>query len=70
MAARTWTTEQRQQQAQRIRSWSPWAKATGPRSSEGKAKTSRNAWKGGRRKMLSELARALRVHRDGMGLQG
>lgn len=62
MAARNWTPEQRQQQAERIRAWRPWKQSTGPRSAEGKATASRNAWKGGVRPMLLELARALRTH--------
>ena len=60
MAARIWTLEQRQQQAERISAWSPWKLSTGPRSDEGKAKASRNAWKGGTREGLRELARLLR----------
>lgn len=63
MAARNWTPEQRQQQAERIRDWSPWERSTGPRTAEGKATASRNAWKGGTRDELRELARALRALR-------
>ena len=68
MAARNWTTEQRQQQAERILSWSPWALSTGPRSAEGKAKASRNAWKGGARALLRTLATALRDHAEHLRL--
>ena len=60
MAARNWTPEQRQQQAERIKTWQPWAQSTGPRTAEGKATASRNGWKGGQREMLRELARGLR----------
>ena len=60
MAARIWTPEQRWQQAEQIRAWSPWAQSTGPRSAEGKARAARNGWKGGHRAMLRELARVLR----------
>lgn len=63
MAARNWTPEQRQQQAARIREWSPWEQSTGPRTAEGKSNTSRNAWKGGTRQILRELARTLEAHR-------
>jgi hypothetical protein len=63
MAARNWTPEQRQQQAERIRHWSPWAQSTGPRTAEGKAVASRNGWKGGHREMLRKLARALTSQR-------
>ena len=66
MAARNWTSEQRQQQAERIRKWSPWAQSTGPRSDEGKAVASRNAWKGGMRPALRELSRVLETSRDAL----
>ena len=68
MAARTWTPEQRQQQAERIKTWQPWAQSTGPRTAEGKAAASRNGWKGGHREMLRELARVLREHREGLAI--
>jgi hypothetical protein len=35
----------------------PWQQATGPRTPDGKAKASRNAWAGGHWKMLRELSR-------------
>ena len=63
MAARNWTPEQRQEQAERIEAWCPWGHSTGPRSVEGKANASRNAWKGGTRAMLRELARLLQAQR-------
>jgi hypothetical protein len=66
MAARNWTPEQRRQQAEKIRAWSPWAKATGPRSDEGKARASRNAWMGGCRITLRELAQALARQRQSL----
>lgn len=64
MAARNWTPEQRQQQAERIRAWSPWERSTGPRTADGKATASRNAWKGGTRELLRELARVLNEQRE------
>ena len=64
MAARTWTPEQRQQQAEAIRRWSPWAHSTGPRTAEGKARSLGNAWKGGHREVLRELARLLEAQRQ------
>ena len=57
------TPEHRKQQAERIRAWSPWEQSTGPRSPEGKATSSMNAWKGGHRELLRELARVLKGHR-------
>lgn len=57
--ANGWTPERRARQAALIRTWRPWEKSTGPRSEEGKARTSRNGFKGGHRATLRELARAL-----------
>lgn len=55
--ATTWTPERRARQAELIRQWKPWAKSTGPRSIDGKARVSRNAWTGGQREQLRELAK-------------
>ena len=55
--ATPWTLERRQRQAEQIRRWRPWEQSTGPRTPEGKAKASRNAYKGGHWLMLRELAR-------------
>lgn len=55
----TWTPERRARQAELIRLWKPWEKSTGPRTSEGKSKTARNAWKGGHWRELRELRRML-----------
>lgn len=60
------TPEHRRQQAERIRAWSPWKQSTGPRTAEGKATTCRNAWKGGSREVLRELARALGAQREAL----
>ena len=54
-----WTLERRQRQAELIRNWRPWAKSTGPRTAEGKARVSRNAWQGGHRAQLRELSKTL-----------
>lgn len=59
-----WTAERRQRQAALIRTWRPWARSTGPKSETGKARVSRNAFKGGWRPQLRELARALREQRE------
>ena len=53
----SWTPERRAQQAEAIRRWKPWEQSTGPRSEAGKARTSRNADKGGQWRMLRELSR-------------
>ena len=55
-----WTPERRARQAALIRTWRPWEQSTGPRTDEGKAKVARNAFKGGWRDKLRELARVLR----------
>ena len=52
-----WTPERKLKQAEAIRRWQPWAKSTGPKSSDGKAKVSRNSWKGGQRQQLRGLIR-------------
>jgi hypothetical protein len=38
-----------------IQQWRPWEKATGPKSPEGKAAASQNAYKGVFRPMMNEL---------------
>ena len=55
--ATSWTPERRARQAVLIRTWKPWQQATGPRTPDGKAKASRNAYKGGHWLMLRELSR-------------
>ena len=55
--ANGWTAERRARQAELIRTWKPWQQATGPRTPDGKATTSRNAYKGGHWLMLRELSR-------------
>ena len=57
--ATPWTLERRQRQAELIRQWQPWKQSTGPRTPEGKAASSRNAWQGGHRAQLRELTQAL-----------
>lgn len=66
MAARQWTPEQRAQQSVKIRLWQPWTRSTGARTPEGKAGSSRNAYKGGVRAMLREMSALLREQRDGL----
>lgn len=60
MAARRWTMEQRKQQSEKIRQWQPWINATGARTAEGKARSCRNAFKGGIRPAMQRMARLLR----------
>ena len=58
--ANGWTPERRARQAELIKQWQPWKNSTGPISTEGKAKASGNAWKGGIRPQLREVSKALR----------
>ena len=53
--ANQWTPERRAKQAEAIRAWQPWKQATGPRTAEGKAKASRNAYAGAIRLELRTL---------------
>lgn len=55
--ASSWTPERRARQAELIRTWKPWQMATGPRTTDGKAKASKNAFKGGHWLKLRELSR-------------
>ncbi|MCP9760498.1 hypothetical protein EGI20_14485 [Aquitalea sp. S1-19] len=43
-----WTPERRARQAELIRQWQPWTRATGPKTEIGKAISSRNATQHGR----------------------
>ena len=55
-----WTLERRKRQSEMIKSWLPWEKSTGPKTEEGKRVSASRGYKGGSRKMLRELSRALR----------
>lgn len=55
-----WTDEARRRQAELICAWEPWTKSSGPRSDEGKRKTSRNAYRGGIRAEQRAIAKELR----------
>ena len=43
-----------------IRTWKPWRQSTGPRTSEGKARTARNGDKGGVWRIERDMLRRLR----------
>lgn len=68
--ANGWTPERKARQAALIRTWRPWVKSTGPRTAQGKARTSRNGFKGGHRELLRALVRmleeSLREQRDAL----
>lgn len=64
------TAEHRHLRAQLIRRWRPWERSTGPKTAEGKSRSSRNAWKGGERGLLRVLRRALARQRDDLSNLG
>lgn len=57
--ANGWTTERRARQAKAIRGWRPWEQSTGPRTTEGKARASQNAYRGGHRQVQRQFAKLL-----------
>ena len=71
MSARIWTLEQRQRQSEAIKRWKPWEQSTGPKSPEGKAAVSGNAWAGGEwlklRQAIKALNQAMRRQKDLLG---
>ena len=56
-----WTKERRAKQSIAITGWSPWKQSTGPRSAEGKARVSRNAYRGALRAQWRQLSKVLDV---------
>lgn len=54
-----WSPERRAKQAEAIRRWKPWLQSTGPKSASGKARASRNAYKGGHWQLLRQLRKIL-----------
>lgn len=61
---RHWTPEERLKQSQLIQSWKPWDKSTGAKTIEGKAISSRNAYKGGSRSFMKAIAVVLKDHKQ------
>ena len=55
-----WTPEARRIQGEIARRRRSWTRSTGPRTPEGKARSSRNAWKGGVRREAREWGRLIR----------
>jgi hypothetical protein len=52
-----WSPDRKERQSAAIRQWKPWERSTGPLTSKGKALSSRNAFKGGKRpKFRADLA--------------
>jgi hypothetical protein len=50
--ANGWNSARRAAQAAAIQRWQPWQESTGPRSAEGKARSSRNAYREGKRETM------------------
>lgn len=50
-----WTPERRKRQSELIRQWQPWKHSTGAKTTEGKAKVAKNAYKGSYWKELRAL---------------
>ncbi|MFN0129105.1 MAG: hypothetical protein ACKV19_20735 [Verrucomicrobiales bacterium] len=55
-----WSLERRRRQSLLIQTWQPWNQSTGPRTPEGKARSSKNADKGRLRQKLRNLRWLLR----------
>lgn len=62
-----WTPERRAKQAAAIHRWTPWTRATGPRTEKGKARSSRNAWKGRNRDWWRAMDTLLKMYRKHPG---
>ena len=60
MAARQWTQAQRERQAKLIHRWKPWEKSTSARTPEGKAISSKNAYRYALREVYREMTRVNR----------
>ena len=54
------TPEHRALRAKLIHCWKPWEMSTGPKSNEGKLKSSLRGFKGGERTLLRNLSKCLR----------
>jgi hypothetical protein len=63
--ANGWTPERRARQRELIHRWKPWKHATGPKTTPGKTRVSRNAYKGTTRAILRTLARLVRARIGG-----
>ena len=62
---RGWTPERRLKQSLQIRQWRPWDDSTGPKTPQGKAVSSRNAYRGVR-SMLNGMSELLREQGDAL----
>jgi hypothetical protein len=58
-----WTPEARERQAALIREWKPWTRSTGPVTSRGKRKASKN-WKQSSRAQIAAIKKMFRQALD------
>jgi|GEM_PF-1739347 len=54
--ANGWNLETRTRQGKLIHRWKPWERSTGPKTAAGKARVSRNAYKGGTRALTPRVS--------------
>ena len=62
----SWAPERRKRQAAMIHLWKPWEKSTGPKTVARKQRVSQNAFNGGVRPMMRQLAMTLRDQERGV----
>lgn len=55
------TPEHRELRRQLIQRWKPWEKSTGPKTAEGKRRSSLRGYKGGQRLLARAVAKCLRA---------
>lgn len=66
--ANGWTPERRARQSALIQNWKPWDNSTGAKTAEGKAVSSKNAYKGGWREELRQLSAMLKEQKETLQL--
>lgn len=59
--ANGWTAERRRKQSQLMMTTRPWERSTGPKTEQGKANSSRNAFKGGFRQQIQDMRKLLKA---------
>ena len=62
--ANGWTPERKARQSELIQNWQPWNKSTGARTPEGKAISSKNAYKGGSQSLMKVIASVLKDYKQ------
>lgn len=61
---KAWTPERRKAQSELFKRIRPWENAKGPKTPEGKARSGKNAWKGGMRPKIRDANQLLRKLRN------